>query len=183
MKRCCVLARRLSMSLKSLPIPPIPEETARVAHAVFPRGNVVMQVRDALGSIYTDETCADLFPTRGHPASSPWRLALGTVFQFLEGLTDRQVAEAVRDRIAWKYALSLELADTGFDHSSLGSISHPPGPRSCRTAPVGSAVGAVPGRGMAQSTRTTTDRLDPCAHHRSARSIAPCASLRPWSLS
>jgi len=36
------------MSLKSLPIPPIPEEVVRVAHAVFPRGNVFMQVRDAL---------------------------------------------------------------------------------------------------------------------------------------
>jgi hypothetical protein len=34
------------MSLKALPIPPVPEETARVAQAVFPRGNVFMQVRD-----------------------------------------------------------------------------------------------------------------------------------------
>jgi transposase len=46
------------MSLKSLPIPPAPEETARVAHAVFPRGNVFMQVRDTLGTIYTDEAFA-----------------------------------------------------------------------------------------------------------------------------
>ena len=38
------------MSLKSLPIPPIPEEMARVAHAVFPRGNVFIQVRDTLGT-------------------------------------------------------------------------------------------------------------------------------------
>jgi hypothetical protein len=38
------------MSLKSLPIPQIPEEFVRVAHAVFPHGNVFMQVRDALGS-------------------------------------------------------------------------------------------------------------------------------------
>ena len=110
------------MSLKALPIPPIPEETARLAQAIFPRGNVVMQVRDALGSIYTDETFADLFPTHGQPAFSPWRLALVTVFQFLEGLTDRQAAEAVRDRIAWKYALSLELANTGFDHSVLAEF-------------------------------------------------------------
>ena len=46
------------MSLKSLPIPPVPEEMARVAHAAFPRGNVFMQVRDALGTIYTDEAKA-----------------------------------------------------------------------------------------------------------------------------
>ncbi len=104
------------MSLKALPIPPVPEETARVAQAVFPHGNVFMQVRDTLGTIYTDEMFADLFPTHGQPASAPWRLALVTVFQFMEHLTDRQAADAVRDRLAWKYALSLELTNTGFDH-------------------------------------------------------------------
>jgi transposase len=41
---------------------------------------------------------------------------LVTVFQFMEHLTDRQAAEAVGDRLAWKYALSLELTDPGFDH-------------------------------------------------------------------
>lgn len=48
------------MSLKSLPIPPIPEEIARVAHAVFPRSNVFVQVRDTLGVISSDEAFADL---------------------------------------------------------------------------------------------------------------------------
>src|SRR5205807_5296295 len=110
------------MSLKSLPIPPIPEETARVAHAVFARGNVAMQVRDTLGAIYTDEGFAGLLPTRGQPALAPWRLALVTVFQFMEGLPDRQAADAVRDRLAWKYALSLELTDAGFDHSVLSEF-------------------------------------------------------------
>ena len=110
------------MSLKSLPIPPIPEEIARVAHVVFPRGNVFIQLRDTLGAIYTDEAFADLFPTHGQPALAPWRLALVTVFQFMEGLTDRQAADAVRDRLAWKYALSLELCDPGFDHSVLSEF-------------------------------------------------------------
>jgi transposase len=110
------------MSLKSLPIPPVPEETARVAHAVFPHGNVFMQVRDTLGTIYPDETFADLFPTHGQPAFAPWRLALVTVFQFMENLTDRQAADAMRDRLAWKYALSLELTDTGFDHTVLSEF-------------------------------------------------------------
>jgi transposase len=103
------------MSLKSLPIPPVPEETARVAHAVFPRGNVFMQLRDTLGVIYTDEAFADLFPIHGQPALAPWRLALVTVFQGMEGLTDRQAADAVRDRLAWKYALSLpRIAQRGY---------------------------------------------------------------------
>jgi transposase len=110
------------MSLKALPIPPIPEETARVAHAAFPRSNVFMQVRDTLGTVYTDEVFADLFPTHGQPALAPWRLVLVTVFQFMENLTDRQAAEAVGDRLAWKYALSLELTDTGFDHTVLSEF-------------------------------------------------------------
>src|ERR1700694_740023 len=107
------------LSLKSSPIPPIPEVTACVAHAAIPHGNTVMQLRDALGTIYTDEAFADLFPTHGQPAFAPWRLALVTMFQFMENLTDRQAADAVRDRLAWKYALSLELTDTGFDYKAL----------------------------------------------------------------
>ena len=110
------------MSLKALPIPPIPEEIARVAHTVFPRGNVFIQLRDTLEVIYTDEAFADLFPTHGQPALAPWRLALVTIFQFMEGLTDRQAADAVRDRLAWKYALSLELTDVGFDHTVLSEF-------------------------------------------------------------
>jgi transposase len=64
------------MSLKILPIPAIPEETARRVRACFPHGTLVVQLRDALGALYRDEDCADLFPTRGQPAEAPWRLAL-----------------------------------------------------------------------------------------------------------
>lgn len=53
------------MSLKALPIPPVPEETARVAQAAFPRGNVFMQVRDTLGTISTDQA-------KARPVSYPW---------------------------------------------------------------------------------------------------------------
>src|SRR6266704_2527269 len=110
------------MSLKPSPIPSIPEVTACVARAAFPHGNAQMQLRDTLGTIYIDEQFADLFPTHGQPAETPWRLALVTVFQFMEGLTDRQAADAVRDRLAWKYALSLELTDPGFDHTVLSEF-------------------------------------------------------------
>ncbi len=110
------------MSLKSMSIPPVPAETARVARAVFPRGNALMQLRDTLGTIYTDEQFADLFPSHGQPAEAPWRLALVTMFQFMEHLTDRQAADAVRSRLDWKYALSLELTDPGFDHTVLSEF-------------------------------------------------------------
>src|SRR5258708_32415750 len=81
-----------------------------------------MQLRDTLGTIYTDEAFADLFPTHGQPALAAWRLAPVTLFQFLEGLTDRQAADAVGDRLAWKYALSLDLGDPGFDHTVLSEF-------------------------------------------------------------
>jgi hypothetical protein len=53
------------MSLRPEPIEPVPEETARVARAAFPRGNPCLPLRDVLGSIYTDEDFVDLFPRRG----------------------------------------------------------------------------------------------------------------------
>ena len=107
------------MTLHLTPVSPVPEETARIARAAVPQGNVYLQMRDVLGSIYTDEQFADLFTVRGRPVVPPWRLALVTVMQFAEGLSDRQAAEAVRVRIDWKYALGLELADAGFDYSVL----------------------------------------------------------------
>src|SRR5664279_1229479 len=87
----------------------VPEETLRVAKAAFRRGNRSMHMRDELGTVFTDEQFADLFPPVGQPAEAPWRLALVTVLQFAENLTDRQAADAVRGRIDWKYALSLEM--------------------------------------------------------------------------
>ena len=97
-------------------------ETARVARAAFPKGNLYVRITDAVGQIYTDATFVSLFPTRGQPAVAPWRLALVTVFQFMEGLSDRQAADAVRGRIEWKYALHLELTDAGFDHTVLSEF-------------------------------------------------------------
>jgi transposase len=78
-----------------------------------------MHLRDALGSIYQDTDFADLFPKRGRAAEAPWRLALVTVLQALENLSDRKAAEMVRGRLDWKYALSLPLDDQGFDASIL----------------------------------------------------------------
>lgn len=110
------------MLLNAEIIPDIPENTVRVAKAAFPKGNIYMKMRDELGAFYQDSDFTDLFSTRGQPAYSPWRLALIIVMQFAEGLSDRQVAEAVRSRIDWKYALSLELEDSGFDFSILSEF-------------------------------------------------------------
>lgn len=105
------------MSLRIEPIPEIPQETRRVARAAFPKGNPWVSLRDELGSIYTDEDFADLFPSSGQPAAAPWRLALILIMQYAENLSDEQAEAALRSRIDWKYALSLPLEDAGLDAS------------------------------------------------------------------
>src|SRR5918998_5566182 len=99
--------------------PPVPDDTVRVARAAFPRGNPYLLLRERLGAVFRDGDFADLYPELGQPAYAPWRLALVTLLQFREGLSDRQAAEAVRGRIDWKHLLALDLADAGFDHSLL----------------------------------------------------------------
>lgn len=98
---------------------PIPEDTCRVAHHAFPKGNFYMQIRDHFGMLYQNHQFAHLFATEGQPALSPARLALVTIMQYVEGVGDRQAADNVRDRISWKYALGLALDDPGFDFSVL----------------------------------------------------------------
>src|SRR4028118_344858 len=107
------------MSLKPLPIGSVPEMTVLIARAAFRKGNLYMRLRDELGTLYTDEDFAALYPSRGQPGLPAWRLALVTVMQFVENLSDRQAADAVRARIDWKYALGMELTDPGFDYSVL----------------------------------------------------------------
>ena len=110
------------MSLKPSLIEAVPSETIRVARAAFPKGTLYLSMRDELGSLFEDADFTTLYPRRGQPAFAPWRLALITVMQFLENLSDRQTADAVRSRIDWKYALSLELTDSGFDYSVLSAF-------------------------------------------------------------
>jgi transposase len=83
---------------------------------------VVTRLRDEFSDLYRDEDFRPFYPGRGQPCLAPWRLALVTVFQFLEHLSDRQAADAVRARIDWKYALGLELADPGFHFSVLAEF-------------------------------------------------------------
>jgi len=110
------------MSLQAQPIPRIPEATTKIARRAFRKGNVYMQMRDLLGTFFTDDQFTDLYPADGQPAYAPWRLALVSIMQFAENLSDRQAADAVRARIDWKYALSLELTDEGFDFSVLSEF-------------------------------------------------------------
>ncbi|HJL37206.1 MAG TPA: IS1182 family transposase [Polyangiaceae bacterium LLY-WYZ-15_(1-7)] len=98
---------------------PVPADTARVARAAFPKGSPLITLRDELGTVFADDDFAALYPDLGQPAYPPWRLALVTVLQFREDLSDRKAADAVRSRLDWKYLLGLPLDDPGFDASVL----------------------------------------------------------------
>jgi transposase len=110
------------MSLRPHPGPAVPEQTARVAHAAFPRDNVYLRMRDAFGAIFADHEFAALFPTRGQPAAAPGPLALVTIMQYVEDFSDRRAADAVRSRIDWQYALRLALTEPGFDSTVLSEF-------------------------------------------------------------
>lgn len=100
----------------------VPAETSKIAHAVFPKGNLCITMANALSDFLSDQDFKDLFGVQGQPAESPWRLALVSILQFLEGLTDRQAADSVRSRIDWKYLLCLDLSDVGFNHTVLSEF-------------------------------------------------------------
>ncbi|ACZ86453.1 IS1182 family transposase [Streptosporangium roseum] len=100
----------------------IPAETVRAAWAANPSGTPAMWIRDRLAGVFGEKDFVGWFPADGRRGLSPVVLALVSVLQFAENLTDRQAALAVRCRIDWKYCLGLELTDPGFDHSVLSEF-------------------------------------------------------------
>src|SRR5215831_13760102 len=113
-------ARRYTMALRPQALPPVPEATVAAVQAAFPKGNLYVALRIEFGALYDDQLFADLYPPAGRPVEvAPWRLALVVVMQYIEELTDRQAADAVRRCMDWKYALSLDLHDPGFDVTLL----------------------------------------------------------------
>ena len=109
------------MTWYSESVPPVPETTAAMVKAAFPKGNLYVDLHHEFGAIYHDDLFAHLYThNRGRRVEiAPWRLALVTVMQYIEGLSDRQAADAVRRCMDWKYALSLELSDPGFHFTLL----------------------------------------------------------------
>lgn len=110
------------MSMKPTIVYVVPEETERVAKAAFRKGNIYMKIYEELGNIYNDEQFKELYSAEGQPGLSPMRVILVIIMQFIEGLSDRQAAEAVRSRIDWKYLLAMKLTDEGFDYSVLSEF-------------------------------------------------------------
>jgi transposase len=110
------------MSMRPTLVDAIPPETARVAHAAFRKGHPYVALRDTLGPLFADTSFGDLYAHQGPAGLSPARLAVITLLQFREGLSDREAADAVRSRLDWKYLLGLPLDDAGFDASVLSEF-------------------------------------------------------------
>src|SRR5690349_2218845 len=110
------------MSMQPHPWPAVPASTARVAKRAFRKGSLAIRARDELGAWCSDEAFGAAYGVRGAPGISPAQLAVVTVLQFTEALTDRQAADAVRGRLDWKYCLGLPLGDEGFDFSVLSEF-------------------------------------------------------------
>jgi transposase len=109
----------VSMQPESWPEPD--PQVAAAIRGIFRRRELPLpvQIRDMLGEVFPDVEFAAAFRARGRPGWSPGRLALVSVLQRVEGLTDRQAAAMAGENLAWKYALGLGLADPGFDFSVL----------------------------------------------------------------
>ena len=107
------------MSMRPLLTDAIPAETVRLARASFPKGHPYLALRDTLGPVFQDQMFADLYAHQGPVGISPARLAVVTLLQFHEDLSDEEAADAVRSRLDWKYLLALPADDPGFDASVL----------------------------------------------------------------
>jgi len=132
----CVVSMRPRRSAE------VPELTVRMARAAFPKGALAIRIRDEFGELFDDERFAAAFGARGKPGISPGQLGMVTVLQFVENLTDRQGADAVRGRIDWKYCLGMELEDPGFDFTVLSGVPHPAAGARPRRAGAGCVAGA-----------------------------------------
>jgi transposase len=117
------LQNGLVVSMQPVPWPDPDPAVAAAVRAVYGARKaeppLAVTVRDRLGEWLHDGDFAAVFGVRGRPGWPPSRLALVTVLQRAENLTDRMAAEQVRARLDWKYLLGLPLDDPGFDHTVL----------------------------------------------------------------
>jgi IS5 family transposase len=95
------------------------DAAALVGHLV-PAGTVYAFLAEHRRRLFPDGLFADLFPSgRGRPSVPADQIATVMVLQSLEGLSDREAAQALRTDLRWKVAVGLALDDEGFHPTVL----------------------------------------------------------------
>lgn len=105
--------------MNSAPLPPIPLETAKAAQAVFGRSNFYLAIGDQTNRLFDGLRLADPSESDQNLPHNFATLYLITIFQYVEILPDPQAADALRERLDWKYALHLPLNYPGMEPASL----------------------------------------------------------------
>jgi transposase len=99
--------------VKQSPLELIPAETKRAARAVFHSSNWYIRIGDQLHHVLAGIPSKCLTANGSRPAEFSALLALITIFQIHEHLSDLQAEDAGRMRIDWKYALHLPMFHPG----------------------------------------------------------------------
>jgi hypothetical protein len=95
-------------------------DASALCRQLVPEGSVEAFLADHRHELFPDEMFEDLFTSlRGRPSIPADTVASVMVLQSLEGLSDRDAARALTDRISWKVACGLALDEAGFDYSVL----------------------------------------------------------------
>ena len=140
--------------MREVPLPEPDPVVAAAVRAMFAgkrKAPLAVTMRDRLGEWMTDGLFAPAFGARGRPGQPPARLAMVTVLQMAENLTDRQAAEAVRTRLDWKYALGLPLDDAGFDFSVLSEFRARVAERGLEEAALDALLGRLSAEGLVKA--------------------------------
>lgn len=105
--------------MKTIPLLTIPGDTALAARSIFSLHNVYITIGDQFDQLLGDLNLDDLDASGNHSTLSSCIMALVTIFQAGENLSDWQAAEALGKRTDWKYALHLSMDYPGLNPSEL----------------------------------------------------------------
>jgi IS5 family transposase len=95
-------------------------DAAALCGELVKAGSVTAWLAEHRRDLFPDDAFADLFPSgKGRPSVPADVIATVMVLQALEGLSDREAADALRLRIDWKVACGLALTDEGIHPTTL----------------------------------------------------------------
>jgi Transposase DDE domain/Transposase domain (DUF772) len=101
--------------------PDLPTTGARWCEAALPAGSVYRFLARERARLFPPELFADLFQPTGRRSVPPSILAVVTVLQRLEGLSDREAADRFAFDVRWRYAAGVADAVPGEETASFAS--------------------------------------------------------------